>query len=417
MSEPLIVVAVACRPGAGSEAGKGWNWVRALSRRYEIHLVATPEDRDLCLAHPDGRHWHIHLPEFEIPTWEFPWGYLHYARWCRSILPVCQRLVREINPVGLCHVTLGSFRILPRYDRLGIPYVIGPVGGAEAAPAKTLSEFGLPPKRLLAELARPLANAACGLNPGTRAVFSGAALSIATTPETAARLRSFGAKGTAIQFPDVFEPEPFDAHAMRASQTVELGECFRLVWSGRILWWKGPHIAVRFLRALQAAGINARLDIYGAPIEADALAWLQAQTAMPGLNLHSPIPREELQKRYLQSHLFVYPTLHDSSSSAIPEAYATGLPSFTLGLGGTAVACHPDAGSNGLNGSIGQWISTGVDLVKGWIRSPERWLAASGTALRASRNFGLDSIERFIAQSLPQVWEAGSHTEPRQRPR
>jgi glycosyltransferase involved in cell wall biosynthesis len=411
---PLVVVAVACRPDAGSESGKGWNWVRALAREFEIHLIATPEDRRLCLAHPEGRDWKIHLPDYEIATWEFPHGYVHYHRWCQSVLPLCRRVAAETGAVGLWHVTLGSFRFLPRYDRLGMPFVIGPVGGGEFAPSRMLAGWGMPARDLLAEYARPLANKFFAARPAVRRVFSKAALTVATTQETAALLCAVGARETVVKFPDVFDPEiaPTIVGARRAAQRGELAKEIRLVWSGRILWWKGPHIALRFLRRLRAAGVSARLDIYGAPVRRDFAAQLRALCEAPDARdfaaMRDVVSRSELQEVYLRSHLFVYPTLHDSSSSAIPEAYAAGLPSFTPGLGGTAVACVADAGLNESAKSVDAWLDAGVALVRRWVADPDEWLRASRAALQRSSEFGLDGISGFIREVGGRAFSPGT---------
>ena len=98
----------------------------------------------------------------------------------------------------------------------------------------------------------------------------------------------------------------------------------------------------------------------------------------------------------------MYPTRHDSSSSAIPEAYSTALPSFTLGLGGVRTATDPSAGWNQTPESIAQWLAAGTKLVQGWIARPETWLAACAAAHRKSASFTLENI----------VTKAGEHLRP-----
>jgi hypothetical protein len=92
--------------------------------------------------------------------------------------------------------------------------------------------------------------------PANRQIFSKAELIIATTPETGRLLRHAGAARTAVQFPDVFEPASNQNSVVerRRGQCSEISGRFRLVWSGRLLWWKGAQLAVEFLRRLQVEG-------------------------------------------------------------------------------------------------------------------------------------------------------------------
>jgi glycosyltransferase involved in cell wall biosynthesis len=175
----------------------------------------------------------------------------------------------------------------------------------------------------------------------------------------------------------------------------------QLIWSGRGLWWKGGQIALRFLQRLRDSGIAARLHIYSAGPCIPALQE-KAKRADLGdrVEFHAPVPRAELLKIYGRMHLFVYPTTHDSSSSAIPEAYAMGLPSMTLGIGGVGVAADPAAGLNRAFSSLEDWLSAGVEMVKGWQKDPREWLAASEAARYKSADFAFERLSKRVAEDL-----------------
>ncbi len=118
------------------------------------------------------------------------------------------------------------------------------------------------------------------------------------------------------------------------------------------------------------------------------------------------VSRTELLKAYLRAHLFVYLTLHDSSSSAIPEAYSAALPTFTLALGGTRMATDPQAGFNQTPRDIDEWMEQGTQLVKGWIANPDGWLTACAAAHKKRNSFLLDGIIAKAREHLCPCFDA-----------
>jgi glycosyltransferase involved in cell wall biosynthesis len=231
---------------------------------------------------------------------------------------------------------------------------------------------------------------------------------LATTEETEHLLKWAGAKATAVVFPDRIDlsRSPKDPMATRLQQREGLRQNFRCIWSGRFLWWKGGQLAIQFVHRLRQTGCNASLDIYSDGKGIERLKQMVKRRGWePHIRFNGLVARDELWEAYLRSHLFVYPTLHDSSSSAIPEAYSTALPSFTLGLGGVRTATDPRAGFNQTPRTIAGWLEQGTQLVKGWIASPDQWLAACDAAHKKSHSFQLDSIVTKVREHLCPLFD------------
>ena len=413
MSSPrLIVTSDSPLPGAGSEPGKAFAWAKALSTFYEVHMICSRWSAGVCQHSGQCDGWVFHPLDIRGKSGtglRFYWVYHH---WCRDLIPKCLEVIRAVQPVGLHHPTLGSFRMLPDYDRLGIPYTLGPLGGGETAPLRLLRDAGLPPGEFAKECLRPAINYACLLNPQVRRVLRQARIALATTRETERLLRWAGAKATAVVFPDAMNlaQSPDAAMAARKCQLEELRRDFRCVWSGRFVWWKGGQLAIRFAHHLRQAGCEASLDIFS---DGKGIARLKELAGDLGLEtqvrFHGLVPRAELLKAYLRAHLFVYPTLHDSSSSAIPEAYSTALPSFTLALGGVRTATDPRAGLNQTPDSIGGWLEDGTRLVQGWIAHPDQWLAACAAARNKCNSFLLDNLVAEVRKHLTPCFDPLPH--------
>ncbi len=394
----LIVVARSAFPDSGSEPGKGFQWTQGLSRLYNVHLAATEKTISLCRPDPRCHGWHF-LPPVEPDPPQRPLSYYaHYRRWCRRLIPHLKPIIQRVRPCGLHHIVLGSFRVLPRYDRLGIPYTLGPLGGGECAPWEYLRGAGVPWHQFALEAVRPALNYGFRVLPGLRRVFRHASLTLATTSETEAVLRALGARRTVVVFPDALEAdvdrESVRAHRRRQMESICGEVC--LVWSGRFLWWKGGQLALHFLRRLREHGIRARLRMH---TQEKGVAYFRKEASRLGVQefvtVGPFVPRGELLRVYLDSHLFVYPSMHDSSSSAVLEAYATGLPTMTLGVGGVAVAASMDAGLNRRFPDLETWYREGVKTVSRWREDPAIWFAAAEAAL--------DRCSEFLPSKLDEV--------------
>ena len=398
----LLVCAYDTHPG-GTETGIAFAWTTALSTLFEVHVICGPDSAALCQSSGLTNDWIFHPLDPPLKPVSGPLFYRFYHQWCKLLIPKCMDVIRQVGPVGLHHPSLGSFRMLPNYDRLPIPYTLGPLGGGEVGPLALLRGFFLPPKELAKEMIRPALNRVCLLNPQVRRVLRRARIVLGTTPETKALLRWAGARPTAAVFPQALDfstspPAPLDA---RRAQREQLKQNFRCVWSGRCLWWKGGQVALRFVHRLRQQGHNATLDIYSDGFALGSLKDLARELGLgESARFHGMVSRDELLRAYANSHLFVYPTLHDSSGSAIPEAYSTGLPSFTLALGGTSVSTDPLAGHNQTPPSMEVWLQEGLGMVNRWLKDPDLWLAACQAALTKVRDFSQAAVNEHARRLL-----------------
>lgn len=408
MEKPvLILTAIGIRSDMGSEPGKAWGWANALDKFYRLEVLTLPsgarhfEERGT----PEG--WRVHGVGEEFSPGPARAYYAAYRRWCERALDACREILRAGPVAGLHHVTLGSFRVLPRYDRLGIPYTVGPLGGGESIPWALLPQLRLPAREVAVEAARSPVNYAFAALPSLRAVFKHSRMTLATTRETLDVLTALGATRAAVAFPDAFEGGGEDAAVLgaREAQAAALPARVRCLCAGRVLWWKGMHLGVEFVGRLRQRGVEATLDVYG---DGPALPVLRERTARLGLTphvtFHGTVGRDTLMRGYADAHLFVYPTTHDSSSLAILEAYSLGLPTMTLGLSGPATVATPATGLNDRVRSIDDWLEAGCRTVAGWRDDPASWLRVCRAARERSRDFGFDHLERCVREHLNPVF-------------
>jgi glycosyltransferase involved in cell wall biosynthesis len=405
-TEPKEKLLVCCgggpEPFSGSEPGKGFSWTMALSRMFEVHVVCTRYAMERCEASGLCDHWIFHPHDVPLPKtggWRFYAS--HYLPYCRAVIPLCRDLIAQHGFRRLFQPTMGTFRMIPQFEKLGIDYYLGPLGGGEFIPRHLLVDAGMPVVQTLLEKARPWLNRACVRNPLVRRTLSRTTAVLATTEETRALLMSAGVRCCHLAFPDVVDPAgfPHEALKIRNGQRTDMAQTFRLIFSARGRWWKGGQLAIGFVDYCRQRNLDVRLTVVSDGPVGDAWKHLANQLQLADAVDFLPLmPRQQLFDHFLKSHAFIYPTMHDSSSSALPEAYGCALPSLTLGLGGIKAAACDHAGVNTEPNSIGQWMDQCHGQLTRWQQTPQEWLAACASALDHGQTFHLDRIEASLQQ-------------------
>jgi glycosyltransferase involved in cell wall biosynthesis len=400
----LIVISESISPKGGSEPGKGWWWSCALSHFFQLHIITSPHSIENCKNQRivADNNWIFHPTKFTITTWKFPWGLLQYRKWLNEALEIAGTIDKE-NLVGLHHVTLGSFRYLPRYEKLNIPYVLGPLGGGETTPLALIFNRCVPFKHKLSEIFRSLFNYSFALYPSLRRTMSNANLVLATSNESERVVQAIGARKTHVLFPDALQYPDTSPSRERSTRQDALKTEVRLVWQGRPLWWKGPDIAVELLIRLRKAGLPVCLDLVGHWDHQSMKHVLveQAKEVIDSLKFVPSVSASDFPKLLSQYHGFVATSLHDSGGIPLLEAQSLGLPCLSLGLGGNRLAIAPHKGLQTLPcDNLETFLDESLLRVRSWHENPETWLAESLIVEDFSKNFGISNIEKIVSEVI-----------------
>lgn len=407
----IIVVTLEIDPRKGSEPGKGWWWSNALSPFFKLHIITQPVSVEACLPEPTVREagWEFHPTTSAVTTWKFPTGYRQYAAWLQEALQMSATIAKDRPIAGLCHVTLGSFRVLPPYESLGIPFVIGPLGGGECAPMAHLWPRPVPFTHKLTESIRPLFNNLFAIVPALRQTLRHAAMVMTTSRETEQVVRRMGARHTTVVFPDAYD-QKIDLVSVirrREAQLSEIGHEVRLLWQGRPLWWKGPDIALLLVARAVAAGIRIRLTMV-CPWQGEFSTRIKELIQRLGIasqvELREPASREVFIQTFEEHHGFLATSLHDSGGIPLLEAQAAGLPCLTLALGGNRLAACPEAGLGAETPNTDAFLHRAVECLRQWQQDPAAWLQdvrAAGHFAQQFTNARLqDNVRDFIAPAF-----------------
>lgn len=336
----VLLSAYACDPYLGSEDGIGWNWVLQIAAQHDVWVATWADNRTNIEKYIAE---HPHLPKinwiyYELPAW-FPLRRdgkkrerLHYYAWQFGAYRVCRRLHKEIGFDLVHHLTFGQYWTPSYMALLPIPFVWGPVGGGESAPRSFYSTFTRLGRRY--EWLRDTARSLFELFPPVWFMARRAKVSLATTHESAQRMKRLGAKNLQI-LSNVALPDK-EAVALSAIPPRTEGP-IRFISMGRLLNWKGFQYGLQGFAQFLKANPDAQAEywIVGDGPELEAL-----QQEAQRLNLGDKVrflghlPRAEVLKRISEVDALVHPSLHDSGGWVCLEAMAAGRPVICLDLGG-----------------------------------------------------------------------------------
>jgi glycosyltransferase involved in cell wall biosynthesis len=345
--DPILAIAFACEPNYGSEPGVGWDFARSMARAgRHVHVITHPCHRDAIERHLSG---HVEAePALSRLTFTYfglpaPLSWLrrcqaglnvYYYLWQLAVGRVARRLHDERQFAVVHHVTYarywmpsgGAALAGPRHR---VPFVWGPVGGGEDMPPAFRAGIGLRGRVL--ETLRAAARRVSECDPLLRRTARRADLTLATTRETAERLRRIGARRVGILSAIGCESLP----PLKASAAADVGPArtVRFISAGRILYWKGFHLGIRAFAESKLE--NAEYFIVG-----DGPARIELQSLVASLGVADRVrflgalPRGQFLAHMDATDVLVHPSLHDSGGGVCLEAMAAGKPVLCLALGG-----------------------------------------------------------------------------------
>lgn len=341
----VLISAYACEPGKGSEPGVGWNMVCQMAQYHEVWVITRANNRKLIENELDkGNHTNLNFKYYDLPEWARFWKkcpggvWLYYYLWQIGIYWVARKLHKKIDFNVAHHVTFVKYTAPSFLSLLPIPFIWGPVGGGEVAPKSFGTSFGIYGK--VYEKARDSFRWVGELDPFVRLTAKKSILSLATTEQTATRLRFLHCrKVTVLGESGLTKTELRQLEGIRFFNENSI----RFISIGRLLHWKGFHLG---LRAFAQAKIPlSEYWILGEGPERKRLEFLAGELSMSDrIKFHGHLPRGETLKEMGQCHVLVHPSLHDSGGWVCLEAMGAGKPVICLDLGGPATQVTPETG-------------------------------------------------------------------------
>jgi glycosyltransferase involved in cell wall biosynthesis len=342
----VVISAYACEPHRGSEPAVGWNWAVHLAGRHQLTVVTRSNNQPSIEPHLGTGVAGVEFVYFDLPRLLRFWkrgsrGHrLYYVLWQYG----AYRLIRQMHrnrPFDIVHhVTFVNYWLPTFLPLLNIPFVWGPVGGAESIPKTFLSVLSF--KGRLTEAVRSCARWLSCYNPAVRRAARRARVALAATPETEKVLRRLGVKH--IEHMSQVGLSDGEQAVLCAPHYRTQG-VVRFIAAGALVPLKGSRLTVEAFAACHKTHRDVELVIYGDGPERQRLTTLAAQLrCADSVRFEGQVPREELFEALRQGDVFVHSSLRESGGYACAEAMAAGLPVICFNLGGPALLVSPDCG-------------------------------------------------------------------------
>jgi glycosyltransferase involved in cell wall biosynthesis len=364
----VLISAFSCEPGKGSEPEVGLRTVLAAATCHKVWVLTSDTGaarlQRFLDVHPLGARVHVEpVPlEVDLTGLGLVSFHRHYDRWQRRASLRALELDRHIGFGLVHHATMSTV-----WTRVGVasvpkPLVWGPVGGGVEPPLSLLPELGY--RGFLDDLLRVTSRRLLTQLPAMRRAPRTAAVVLAQNRETVRRLQ---AAGQVIVLPN--------ATAVEVGAVPPAGERTRdVVLVGRIVGWKGGHLAMRAFR--QVTYPEAILRVYGegpdrVRLEQAARRWGLADR----VQFEGWIHRSALLPQIARAGVLVHASFHDDAPLCVAEALSFGTPVVCLDHGGPA------------------------EVARRWPTSPSRLVPPAGINITARRI--AEAIDDFLLHPAP----------------
>ena len=405
MPNAILLSAYACDPSKGSEHAVGWNWAIELSAQgHEVWVLTREKHRNAIEAWLSRQPVpNLHVVYLEPPAWAASWrrehsDYPYYFLWQVVAYRKARELASRIPFAWVQHVTYVSIRVPSFMGLLGIPFVFGPVAGGEVAPLPLRRQYPL--RGWLIDFLRDASNAWVRLDPLMNLTFAKAASILVTSEQSKSLVpRKYRSKAR-VQLAIGLEPTPQHADPSGKSRP---GPGFRVLFVGKLLYWKGLHLAFHAFANLLRSQPDARFTVIGTGGDA---RWLHRVAERLGIahaiDWVDGMSRHELLQAYSDYDVFLFPSLHDSGGMAVLEALASGLPVICLDLGGPGILVDAESGIvvSTPRKREAEVVSGLSEALERLARDPEFRMALGAGARTRAEQFTWRSV---VARAHPQL--------------
>jgi glycosyltransferase involved in cell wall biosynthesis len=334
----LILIAPTCD---GQDVGEAWvayQWVRQLAHHHELTVLTYYKQGRLPLSRQ--------LPDVRTIEWAEPSvlgraerfnsmlkpGYMPFyfraRRWIRAALARGERFDVAHQPVPV------AVRYPSPAAGLGIPLVLGPVGGSMESPPGFRAEEGT--NAWYVRL-RELDRVRLRHDPWLRRTYLDASCVIGIAPYVSELLA-----GTPVRSFEVLSETGLERLPGSVDRAGRAGEV-RMLFVGRLVRTKGARDAIRALGLVRDLPVS--LDVVGDGFDRAACEVLASGLGLTGrVRFHGWLPRARVEEFYRSADVFVFPSYREPGGNVSFEAMGHGLPVLVSDLGGPGAAVDETCG-------------------------------------------------------------------------
>ena len=336
-----IVVAYDLNPRMGSESGKANSWVRVISQHFDADVFVCDRHRKSIPVsnYPRARFHFVAVNRTTQRILEKLWAF-SLVNWIFASA-VRRELSRgDLHDYAVIHVlTPAGVHSFNDLYTLGIPVLVGPLGGALPTHPKFRKVFR---DEWLKNALRELFYRFVVHLPAWRRYFENAETILTGTASVIDVLPSECRSKSRIVFDTCVDTDIYTPAAEKRTSESPV----RILFVGSLLAKKGIVLLIEAVRLCRERGLR-HLELViagGGPLRKRLDELISDYGLGDCVTLRGYVPKREIVKEYQRSDVFCLPTLREPGGGAILEAMACGLPVITSDYGGPGYSVTDECG-------------------------------------------------------------------------
>jgi glycosyltransferase involved in cell wall biosynthesis len=181
----------------------------------------------------------------------------------------------------------------------------------------------------------------------------------------------------------------------------------RFLYVGRLLYWKGIHLALQAFAQMRRTHPESTLTIHGRGPERE---WLHEMAERLGVAdavnwSERGVTEKQLLDLYREHTAFIFPSMHDSCGAVVMEALAQGLPVICLNTGGPGQILPDKCGFKVAvaKRSQAEVVNDLAAAMRQFAENPDLRAEMSPLALEAAREITWDNVASRAYQHVHET--------------
>tara|TARA_B100002019_G_C21262383_1_gene597494 strand:- start:992 stop:2215 length:1224 start_codon:yes stop_codon:yes gene_type:complete len=338
MKKRILISAYACEPGSFSEQGTAWEWVKLLSKKYNVEVITRQSNKKKINSYLKRKKIKIkfHYCDLNYRLLNIIKGknnsksYFYFLIWQFLIFFKFKKMIKKKKFDLIQHVTLSTLRFPSLLGILNKNFIFGSLGGSETVSYKILKTFNI--KNILKETIRNLSNFYLRYSPLMNLSYKYSKLILVTKKENLNCINSkYHCKVR------IHNSIAVKSNTRMNRKIYKTKKDFKLLFIGRLEEWKGVWILIDTFKKLKSIKTNKRFKLYirgSGPEEKRLKDFVNENSLSNDINFISKLSEKNLAKLYKNSDLLFFPSLRENSGNVIIEAMSHGIVVTALNYGG-----------------------------------------------------------------------------------
>lgn len=406
----ILMSSFNCSPYKGSENSLGWNWTYTAAKEGNTISVLTwsvnKKDIEkywsLCSEEEIKireriKYYYIEPKENKLKISNHINEILVYRSFQKKAYEFAKQLIIKEKFDFVHHITWSSCVQLTHLYKLGVPFVLGPVGGGERIPKKI--NISLTNKDKLTEWLRVLVQNMSRFNYSHRKLYSKSKKIFVSTKETKMIIpKRYWDKVYILQASGLNISDIVEQH-----KNYEKINCLKVLAVARLIYWKGIEIAIDAVIKAHLSGLNIEFTIVGDGEQRDELIKKVNEEHKGVVNFVGSIDYSRLNEFYNDSDVLLNCSLHDSGCLVVIEALSQGLPVICIKTGGPATLTDDNCAIRIEPDSYENIVNNIAKELNNLANEPEKLSKMSYRALIRSQELVYENKYKIFIEELKKV--------------